>query len=68
MEMRGEGHHKTGNSLFGEVDDRRMESERKLISLKVRHETLEKTYATTLHQLRKMKVMGRERERECVCL
>lgn len=45
-----------GNSLFGEVDDRRMEIERKMISLKVRYETLEKTHATTQHQLRKMKV------------
>lgn len=52
----GEGHQRSGNSLFGEVDDRRMETERKLISLKVRHETLEKKHATTLHHLRKMKV------------
>lgn len=56
LEMRGDGHQKKGNSLFGEVDDRRMEIERKMISLKVRYETLEKTYATTQHQLRKMKV------------
>ena len=56
LELRGDGHLKKGNSLFGEVDDRRMEIERKMISLKVRYETLEKTHATTQHQLRKMKV------------
>ena len=56
LEMRGDGHQRKGNSLFGEVDDRRMEIERKMISLKVRYETLEKTHATTQHQLRKMKV------------
>ena len=56
LEVMGEGHQRSGNSLFGEVDNRRMEIERKLISLKVRHETLEKTHATTQHQLRKMKV------------
>ena len=56
LEMKGDGYQKSGNSLFGEVDDRRMETERKMISLKVRYETLEKTYATTRHQLRKMKV------------
>jgi hypothetical protein len=56
LEMRGDGHQRKGNSLFGEVDDKRMEIERKMISLKVRYETLEKTYATTHHQLRKMKV------------
>ena len=52
----GEGHQKSGNSLFGEVDDKRVEMERKMISLKVRHETLEKTHATTQHLLKKMKV------------
>lgn len=56
LEMKGDGHLRKGNSLFGEVDDRRMEIERKMISLKVHYETLEKTHATTQHQLRKMKV------------
>ena len=56
MEVMGEGHLRSGNSLFGEVDDRRMQIERKMISLKVRYETLEKTHSTTQHQLRKMKV------------
>ena len=57
VEVMGEGHQRSGNSLFGEVDNRRMEIERKLISLKVRHEMLEKTHATTQHQLKKMKVL-----------
>lgn len=53
----GADHSKTrGNSLFGEVDDRRMSVEKKMISLKVKHESLERTYATTKQQLRKMKV------------
>ena len=53
----GANHHRTnGNSLFGEVDDRRVNIERKLISLKVKHESLGRTYATSKQQLRKMKV------------
>ena len=52
-----EDHSKTsGNSLFGEVDDRRMNVEKKMISLKVKHESLERTNAITKQQLRKMKV------------
>lgn len=55
----GGDHSKTsGNSLFGEVDDRRMNVEKKMISLKVKYESLERTYATTKQQLRKMKVHG----------
>ena len=75
LELRGDGHQKKGNSLFGEVDDRRMEIERKMISLKVRYETLEKTHATTQHQLRKMKVhtriiisKGRGQKYTCMCI
>jgi len=45
-----------GNSLFGEVDDRRVNIERRMISLKVKHESLERTHATTVLQLKKMKV------------
>ena len=52
-------HSKTsGNSLFGEVDDRRMNVEKKMISLKVKYESLERTYTTTKQQLRKMKVLS----------
>ncbi len=48
----------TGNSLFGEVDDRRINIERKMISLRVKHESLERTHSTTLLQLKKMKASG----------
>lgn len=46
----------TGNSLFGEVDDRRMNVERKMITLRVKCESMERTLATTKFQLKKMKV------------
>ena len=50
-------HTKTsGNSLFGEVDDRRVDVERKMISLRVKYESMERTHSTTKQQLRKMKV------------
>ena len=57
-QLRGGSDHSTtsGNSLFGEVDDRRMNVERKMISLKVKYESLERTHATTTQQLRKLKV------------
>lgn len=45
----------SGNSLFGEVDDRRMDVERKMISLKVKYESIERTHNTTKQQLRKIK-------------
>ncbi len=48
--------HANGNSLFGEVDDRRINVERQMISLKIKHESLERTHATTKQQLKKMKV------------
>lgn len=55
--MRRDEHNKTsGNSLFGEVDDRRMDVERKMISLKVKYESMERSYSTTKQQLRKIKV------------
>lgn len=55
----GTDHYKSsGNSLFGEVDNRRMDVERKMISLKVKHDSLERTHTTTKQQLRKMKVHG----------
>ncbi len=57
-QLKGEGDHCTtsGNSLFGEVDDRRMNVERKMISLKVKYESLERNHATATQQLRKLKV------------
>ena len=45
-----------GNSLFGEVDDRRMDVERKMISLKIKYESMERNHSTIKQQLKKMKV------------
>lgn len=45
-----------GNSLFGEVEDKRLELERKLISLQVRFETLDRTHSILKQQYRKLKV------------
>ncbi|XP_069510403.1 protein Spindly isoform X1 [Ambystoma mexicanum] len=45
-----------GNSLFSEVEDRRAEMERMLISMKVQHESLQKQHAFTRNQLHRMKV------------
>lgn len=56
-EVDGTDHSKTvGNSLFGEVDDRRVDIERKMISMKVKYESLERTHVVTTQQLKKMKV------------
>jgi hypothetical protein len=57
----------SGNSLFGEVDDRRVDVERKMISLRVKYESMERTHSSTKQQLRKMKVgAGGKRRREGV--
>ena len=50
----------TGNSLFGEVDDRRVNIERRMITIRVKHESLERTHATTVLQLKKMKVNSQD--------
>ncbi|XP_070557569.1 protein Spindly-like [Ptychodera flava] len=44
-----------GNSLFAEVDDRRRNNEKKLISLKVQHDSLKEQYNIKKQQLLKMK-------------
>lgn len=56
LELTGENHRKSGNSLFGEVDDRRLDVERKMLSLQVKYDSLVKTHATTNHHFKKMKV------------
>ena len=56
LELLGGGGGDGGNSLFGEVEDRRLDVERRLISLQVQHEGLERTHTTTRQQLSKMKV------------
>ncbi|XP_055782508.1 protein Spindly [Salvelinus fontinalis] len=45
-----------GNSLFGELEDKRAEMERQLISMKVQHQSLLKQHAFSKQQLHRMKV------------
>ncbi|XP_036424803.1 protein Spindly isoform X2 [Colossoma macropomum] len=45
-----------GNSLFSEVEDRRVEMERQLISTKVQYQSLQKQHAFTKQQMLRMKV------------
>ncbi|XP_074459925.1 protein Spindly isoform X1 [Larus michahellis] len=45
-----------GNSLFAEVEDRRAEMERQLISVKIKYHSLQKQHAFTREQLQKMKL------------
>ncbi|NP_001089308.1 protein Spindly-A [Xenopus laevis] len=45
-----------GNSLFSEVEDRRAEMERQLISMKVQFQSLQKQHAFSRQQMHRMKV------------
>ncbi|GAA6096897.1 protein Spindly isoform X1 [Tachysurus ichikawai] len=45
-----------GNSLFSEVDDKRVEIERQLISLKVQYQSLQKQHTFTKQQMLRMRV------------
>ncbi|NXF16518.1 SPDLY protein, partial [Rhodinocichla rosea] len=45
-----------GNSLFAEVEDRRAEMERQLISVKVKYQSLQKQHAFSREQLQRMKL------------
>ncbi|KAE8614453.1 hypothetical protein XENTR_v10008167 [Xenopus tropicalis] len=45
-----------GNSLFAEVEDRRAEMERQLISMKVQFQSLQKQHAFSRQQMHRMKV------------
>ncbi|XP_061472794.1 protein Spindly isoform X2 [Rhineura floridana] len=45
-----------GNSLFAEVEDRRAEMERQLISMKVKYQLLQKQHSFTREQLQRMKL------------
>ncbi|XP_064185492.1 protein Spindly [Anguilla rostrata] len=45
-----------GNSLFSELEDKRAEMERQLISMKVQHQSLQKQHAFSKQQLHRMKV------------
>ncbi|OCT87812.1 hypothetical protein XELAEV_18021511mg [Xenopus laevis] len=45
-----------GNSLFAEVEDRRSEMERQLISMKVQFQSLQKQHAFSRQQMHRMKI------------
>ncbi|XP_060935983.1 protein Spindly [Limanda limanda] len=45
-----------GNSLFAELEDKRAEMERKLISMKVQYQSLQKQHGFSRQQLQRMKV------------
>lgn len=45
-----------GNSLFAEVEDRRAEMEKRLISVKVQYQSLQKQYAFCRQQMHRLKV------------
>ncbi|KAM7417076.1 hypothetical protein PAMA_016943 [Pampus argenteus] len=45
-----------GNSLFAELEDKRAEMERQLISMKVQYQSLQKQHAFSKQQLQRMKV------------
>ncbi|KAM3613416.1 uncharacterized protein V6R79_025799 [Siganus canaliculatus] len=45
-----------GNSLFAELEDKRVEMERQLISMKVQYQSLQKQYAFSKQQMQRMKV------------
>lgn len=45
-----------GNSLFAELEDKRAEMERQLISMKVQYQSLQKSHAFSKQQLQRMKV------------
>ncbi|XP_019737208.1 protein Spindly isoform X1 [Hippocampus comes] len=45
-----------GNSLFAELEDKRAEMEKKLISMKVQYESLQAQYVFNKHQSQRMKV------------
>ncbi|XP_075994800.1 protein Spindly isoform X2 [Genypterus blacodes] len=45
-----------GNSLFAELEDKRAEMERQLISVRVQHQSLQKHHSFTKQQLQRMKV------------
>ena len=56
MEQRGSSYGSKGNSLFGEVEDKRVDAQRKLISLQVKLDSLEKTHSTTKQRYARLKV------------
>ncbi|XP_060590958.1 protein Spindly-like [Ruditapes philippinarum] len=55
LRMETSSHRKKGNSLFSELDDRRVEAENKLISLTVANQTLQEKYSVEKQQNNKYK-------------
>ncbi|XP_013408273.1 protein Spindly [Lingula anatina] len=49
-------HKEKGNSLFGELDDKRQEAEKKLISLKVQFDSMKSQYEMNRQHLHKLKM------------
>ena len=60
LKMEASGHKEKGNSLFSEVEDRRVQAEKELLSMKVKHEALEKKYQWSLQSLHRLKVQMAE--------
>ncbi|MGH0163525.1 UNVERIFIED_CONTAM: hypothetical protein FKN15_065977 [Acipenser sinensis] len=54
--QQGQDPNSKGNSLFSEVEDRRAEMERQLISMKVQYQSLQKQHAFSRQQLHRMKI------------
>ncbi|XP_053409120.1 protein Spindly-like isoform X2 [Mercenaria mercenaria] len=55
LRMETSSHRKKGNSLFSELDDRRVEAESKLIALTVANQTLQEKYSVEKQQNNKYK-------------
>ncbi|KAK6176280.1 hypothetical protein SNE40_014592 [Patella caerulea] len=59
LRMETNSHNKKGNSIFSELEDRRVEAEKRLISLRVKNETLKEKFEIEkqLHQKLKMQMV-----------
>eukprot|EP00731_Ephydatia_muelleri_P000726 Em0001g726a len=55
LQSEDDTHQKKGNSLFGEVEDRRREIELQMMTLQVKYDTMDKTHTFTKQQLKKLK-------------
>lgn len=58
LKMENQERGKKGNSLFSEVEDRRIEAEKELITFKVKYEALLKQHSMTREHLHKLNVRG----------
>ncbi|XP_065058264.1 protein Spindly-like [Rhopilema esculentum] len=55
MDLKSRGHSKKGNSLFGELEDKRVVAEQRLVVFKAKYESLQKAYAIAKNENLKMK-------------